>query len=145
MNLLSAMKYILIISIFLAVTGCVSKNDPRIIGTFISDKDTTLNYLEKSGDFDQSELRAFSKMLGRIKIECDGRLIRTSLDDHSITEHLNVIRQSDDSLILAKKFLCDIMHQKVLFTEDGYWLIGDFTRPEYREKFIRIKGNSAYQ
>jgi len=113
--------------------------DPRIIGTFVSDKDATLAYMQSSGEFTEQQLKLFSGLLGKLKLECDGVTVVSTMDDHTDKEPLHIIKSTNDYIIIKSLFLGKPFQSKVIFTEDGYWQVGSGALgPEYREKFVRI-------
>jgi len=121
--------------------GCTTLREPRIVGTFVSDKNATMAYLEGTGKFSDRQLKVFSGLLGKLKIECDGVSVISTVDDFTKTEPLKIIEHTDEYIIIESDFLGEPVQSKVIFTDDGYWEIGGVAGPSYREKFIRLPTN----
>jgi len=132
------MKNLFILFSVLFIVGCASKHDPRIIGTFVSDKESTVAYLIDSGKFTEHQIKVFSGLLGKLHVTCDGVNVTWTMDDFTHSEPLKVVNQTDDSIEIEYDTLGETIHQKILFTPDGYWVIGGVAGPNYREKFIRV-------
>lgn len=132
------MKNLFLLIAVILIIGCTSKHDPRIIGTFISDKASTVEYLEVSGKFTEHQIKIFSDLLGKLIVTCDGETVTWTLDDYTDSEPLKIVNRTDDYIEIESKVLGETMRQKIIFTQDGYWIIGGMAGPNYREKFIRV-------
>jgi hypothetical protein len=132
------MKIIKSLLIGFVLFGCSTTHEPRLIGTFVSDKDATMAYLEGSGKFTERQLKTFSRLLGKLKIECDGITVTSTLDDYTNKEPLKIIKSTDEYALIEYHFLGEPTQSKVIFTEDGYWEVGGIAGPNYREKFVRV-------
>lgn len=118
---------------------CTTLPDPRIVGTFVSDKDATLAYLQSSGKFTEQQLKLFSGLLEKLKLECDGVTVVSTMNDYTDKEPLRIIKSTNDYIIIESQFLGKPFQSKVTFTDDGYWQVGSgAVGPDYREKFVRI-------
>ncbi len=122
------------------------KHDPRFVGTFVSDKEATMSYLKGSGKFNDRQLALFDRLLGKLRVECDGVTIVSTLDDFTDREPLRIIKRGTENgseyIVTETELLGDKIQHKVIFTEDGYWLVGGMAGPDYREKFRRV-GNQS--
>jgi hypothetical protein len=118
--------------------GCSTLHEPRLIGTFVSDKDATMAYLEGSGKFTERQIKTFSSLLGKLKIECDGITVTSTLDDYTDKEKLKIIKKTDEYILIEDQFLGKPAQSKVIFTDDGYWVVGGIAGSFYREKFVRV-------
>ena len=120
------------------IIGCTSKPDPRIIGTFVSDKASTLAYLEESGKFTERQINVFSELLGKLRVTCDGVTMTSYMGEYTESEPLRIIKQTDDYIEIESDFSRETIHQKIIFTQDGFWVVGGAAGPNYREKFLRV-------
>jgi len=132
------MKILKFILIGFVLFGCSTRQEPRLVGTFVSDKDATMAYLEGSGKFSEKQLKTFSHLLGKLKVECNGVSVISTLDDYTDTEPLKIIKSTDEYALIESHFLGNPVQSKVVFTDDGYWEVGGIAGPDYREKFVRV-------
>jgi hypothetical protein len=132
------MKKLFLIFIVIALTGCAPKCDPRIIGTFVSDKAETLAYLEGSGAYTEKQIDVFSGLLGKLKVTCDGENVTWSMEGWTGSEPLRIIEQTDEYIVKESDFFGGTIRSKTIFTQDGYWVVGGIAGPNYREKFVRV-------
>jgi len=124
--------------ICVVLLGCTTIREPRLVGKFISDKNATMAYLEESGKFTDRQLKVYSGLLGKLIIECDGESIITTLDDYTETEPLIIVESTDEYVVTEYYVLGEQVNSKVIFTDDGYWVIGGIAGPNYREKFVKL-------
>lgn len=132
------MKILGCVLIAAVLFGCVTINDPRLIGTFVSDKEATMTYLEGSGKFSERQLKLFAHLLGKLWVECDGVSVVSKLDDFTETEPLKILTTTKDYALVESEVLGEPMQYKIIFTEDGYWVAGGIAGPDYREKFVKL-------
>lgn len=132
------MKKLFLFFVVIALAGCAPKCDPRIIGTFVSDKAETLAYLEGSGAFTEQQIDVFSGLLGKLKVICDGEKVTWSMEDYTDSHPLRIIKQTDEYIVTESDFLGGTIRSKTIFTQDGYWVVGGIAGPNYREKFRRV-------
>lgn len=132
------MKILKFLLIGFVLFGCSTIHEPRLVGTFVSDKDATMAYLEGSGKFTERQLKTFSSMLGKLKIECDGITVTSTLDGYTDKEILKIIKKTNEYILIEDQFLGESVQSKVIFTDDGYWAVGGIAGPDYREKFVRV-------
>ena len=120
-------------------------SDTRIIGTFISDKDATMEYLRSSGKFTEEKLNILSGLLGKLIMECDMVNCVSTMDAYISVEPLRILERTDEYIIVASQMLGEMVTSKLVFTEDGYWHLGNEAPGcHFREKFVRI-GHPAEQ
>jgi hypothetical protein len=132
------MKKLLFILIGIILFGCALKHDQRMVGTFVSDKETTMAYLQSTGKFSERQLEIFSRILGKLRVECDVVKCVSILDDYIDDTPYRVIERGSDYFVVESEFLYGKIQHKIVFTDDGYWAIGGGAGPDYREKFKRI-------
>lgn len=132
------MKILGCVLIAAVLFGCVTINDPRLVGTFVSDKEATMTYLEGSGKFTERQLKLFAHLLGKLRVECDGVTVVSKLDAFTETEPLKILTTTKDYALVESEVLGEPMQYKIIFTEDGYWVAGGIAGPDYREKFVKL-------
>src|SRR3990170_990400 len=137
------MRKLLYIFIGLLLFGCSPKHDPRIVGTFVSDKEATMSYLQSTGKFTDRQLTLFDSLLGKLRVECDGVTIVTTMDDFKYSEPLRIVERENEYIVTESKFLGETIKYKFIFTDDGYWSVGGISGPYYREKFKRLDKNQS--
>jgi hypothetical protein len=132
------MKKVLFVFVGLLLFGCSLKHDPRIVGTFISDKEVTMSYLQGTGKFTDRQLALFESLLGKLRVESDGVTVVSTMDDFTYSEPLRIVERESEYIVTESKFLGETIKYKFIFTDDGYWSVGGISGPYYREKFRRI-------
>jgi hypothetical protein len=133
------------IFIGLTICGCASNYDSRLVGTFVSDKDETMAYLKSAGKFTERQLSVYSRLLGKLRIECDGVTEVSIMEDFTDSQPLRVIERTSEYVVTESEVLGYKVQHKIIFTEDGYWVTGGLTGPDYREKFKRLDTSTKKQ
>ncbi len=136
------MKRYLFIVIWPLLAGCARKSDPRLSGTFISDKAATMEYLLKIAGNDPKKITAYrrlGKYFGRMKITYNGSCATTEFDGFVDTERIKIIESTDTYIILESKLLGEAVQHKLEFCDDGYWVSGGVLGAPFKEKFKKIK------
>lgn len=138
------MKTILAIIVSLIISGCSTIADKRIVGTFVSDKETTISYLRTTGKFTEKQLQLLSSIMGLWKIECDGKYVSGTLGNETYGRvPFHILEQTSQYLVIEVNLNGESSKSKLIFAEDGYWLESDSVPPYFREKFTRIKPSSS--
>ena len=139
------MKQLIMLSIIGLLAGCATQGDPRLSGTFISDKAATVAYLESSGYYKPESLELLRPMFGKLEITYNGLCITATMDGYTNTGKFRIVDSGPSYVtitdILGNEELCGAsmaFTNRLEFTEDGYWLIeADSGKHPFKEKFIR--------
>jgi len=133
------MKILTLMVLTLALAGCATTSDQRLVGTFVSDKDATVKYLLSTGKYNEKQLEVISGVLGRWKIVYEGSTVAAILDGETMGKvPLTVLDRTDEYVVVQGKFSGEITKAKLIFVDDGYWEISETAGPYYREKFTRV-------
>ena len=139
--------------------------DPRISGTFKSDKEATIKYLKSVSIPTDKQLNTWEQMYGHLYYVFDGHKISTFMEsqiidnnsgseplkiDESHSESYFFIRRSEigkdkiELIILPSPLwaLESTAFLEIELDEDGFWLepkLFPFINTPYKEKFTKIK------
>ena len=136
---------LIILGIIGLLAGCATRGDPRLYGTFISDKAATVAYLESTGYYKPESLELLRPMFGKLEITYNGLRITTTMDGHTNTGEFSIVDSGPSYVCITETLsnveLCGesmIFTNRLEFTEDGYWLIeADSGNHPFKEKFKR--------
>ena len=118
--------------------------DQRLVGTFVSDRGATVEFLQRTGKFTEQQIEAFSEVLGKWKIEYDGSKVAATFDGEIMEKiPVKVLEKNDEYVVVETQSNGEVSRAKIIFTEDGYWEVSETAGPYYREKFRRIAKPTA--
>jgi hypothetical protein len=136
------MKQLVILAIMAMVAGCATRGDPRLSGTFISDKAATLAYLESTGAYEPAKLAKLGDLFGKLEVTYDGPCVTVVLDGFTQTDPFRIADSGPDHVSIEtglgpEEFLGGevLITNRLDFTGDGYWLSGGALEPPFKEKF----------
>ena len=126
------------------LTGCATRGDPRLSGTFISDKAATVAYLESTGYYKPESLELLRPMFGKLEITYNGLLTTSSMDGRTNTGEFIIVDSGPTYVTIKsemgyKELIGEtiIFTNRLEFTDDGYWVMDADRSHPFKEKFIR--------
>ena len=132
----TVMKHKFILFFLLFITCCSTLHVGRLSGTYVSDKQATLEYLKNTGNYTPEHLNRIGKLLGKMKITYNrDNTAVVELNGDISQEKFTVTEVSSGHAVLEYNH-CD--RYEIKFDDDGYWLSGGIMPPPYMEKFKRI-------
>ena len=138
------MKQIVTSAILICAAGCGQRGDPRLSGTFVSDKAATLAYLEATGEYEAERLQKLGALLGKLEITYHGRTATTVLDGKTKTEEFKIMDSGPNHVTIETQFGSEELLGKIMmvtnrieFTHDGYWVTSTMMEPSFKEKFVK--------
>ena len=140
------MKKIIALLFVVSAFGCVQRGDPRLSGTFVSDKTATLAYLESTGKYDTNHMSKLGALLGKLEITYRGTKATTVLNGQTETENFRIVDLGTNHVTIETQFGTEeilgeiiMITNRIEFTSDGYWVTSPMMDPTFREKFVRKK------
>jgi hypothetical protein len=141
------MKKIIASLIIVSAVGCSHRGDPRLSGTFVSDKSATLAYLESTGEYDTNRLAKLGALFGRLEVTYQGTKATTLLNGREETEKFRIVDSGTNHVSIETQFGTEellgkamMVTNRIEFSSDGYWVTSPMMKESFREKFVR-KGN----
>ncbi len=138
------MKHIIALAVLVCAAGCGQRGDPRLSGTFVSDKIATLSYLESTGKYDTNRLAKLGTLFGKLEITYHGSKATTVLNGKTETEDFRIVDSGPNHVSLETQFGTEGILGKVMmvtnrieFTNDGYWVSGGMAELPFKEKFVK--------
>lgn len=117
--------------------ACAFAQSQELSGTYISDKEATLDYLRSTGAYSPEQLQKIGSVMGRMKVTFNGDTVMTELDDHKTSEQFRVAEEEADHIVILTNLDGEPVSNRIEFSPDGYWLITPGDKP-FREKFRRL-------
>ena len=138
------MKPLIILVMVGFIAGCATRGDPRLSGTFISDKATTMAYLESTGYYKPEKLELLRPMFGKLVVTYNGLLATTIMDGYTETNTFSIVDSGPTHVVIKsemgwKELIGEaiILTNRLEFTDDGYWVMDADRSHPFKEKFIR--------
>ena len=127
----------------LLLAACSSLSDPRLSGTFVSDRDATVQYLRGTGEYTADQLDKLAPLLGKMTVRYHGTM--TSIDLDGVVEEgpFRIKEVRPESTVIESQLFDDPQVYTLTFTKDGYWVEGGILQPPFKEKFVRISQQEA--
>ncbi len=126
-----------------AVAGCFFSRpeDPRLQGTFKSDRESTMAYLQSTGAYTDKQLDAMGGLYGELVVKYHRNTYTATIDGKKIRGNFRVIEQTQDTLVIEcpDGLINDTMTNRITFTDDGFWVNPYSITKPYEEKFIRVE------
>ena len=126
------------------LAGCATRGDPRLSGTFISDKAATVAYLESTGHYKPEHLDLLRPMLGKLEIAYNGLSVTSTMDGYTSTGVFSIVDSGPTHVTIRSEMehggLIDdpvVFTHRLDFTDDGYWLMEADSEHPFKEKFRR--------
>ncbi|HYQ48655.1 MAG TPA: hypothetical protein VEP69_06280 [Thermodesulfovibrionales bacterium] len=117
---------------------CSADRAGKLSGTFISDREATLDYLRSTGAYSEEQIAKIGSVLGKMKVTFTGDTVMTELDGSRTAEEFSVVEEGPDHIVILTNLSGEKrVSNRIEFTSDGYWLITPGDRP-FREKFRRL-------
>jgi hypothetical protein len=136
---------LIIIGLIIIINGCTTLHDERLIGTWISDKETTLCIMEKSRCLNERQRNWFEKNLGKLKIKYTKDDVTIWFDGEPTTEKLRIAAKDRGAVVLIGKDPFNDEEDKLFLIHfednDNYWVYSDLGN--YVEYFTRLKNDDA--
>ena len=117
--------------------ACAFAQSQELSGTYISDKEATLDYLRSTGAYSPEQLQKIGSVMGRMKVTFNGDTVMTELDDHKTSEQFRVAEEEADHIVILTNLDGEPVSNRIEFSPDGYWLVMPGDTP-FREKFRRL-------
>lgn len=132
-----------ILAVVLAMWFRSSRTDPRLEGTWRSNKEETVARWRQEGIIPANIIEGFEKqLLGKIIATYSGRTLtnKSTFDDWIETTEFRIIESGEDYVIGESftKVHNRVLRWKVRFVENGFWISNDELLEGYTEKFDRI-------
>lgn len=126
------------------LAGCARRGDPRLSGTFISDKAATVAYLESTGYYKPESLELLRPMFGKLEITYNGFSMTSTMDGHTNTGVFSIVDSGPSHVTIRSEMdFGELIEEPVVFThrldftDDGYWLMEADSEHPFKEKFKR--------
>ncbi|NJD56133.1 MAG: hypothetical protein FIA94_06970 [Nitrospirae bacterium] len=113
---------------------CSAEQPRKLSGTFISDKEATLDYLRSTGAYSEEQIAKLGSVLGKMKVTFTGDTVMTELDGSKTAEEFSVVEEDADHVVILTNLEGEPVRNRIEFSPDGYWLITPGDKP-FREKF----------
>ena len=118
-----------------------SRTEPRLQGTWRSNKEETVARWRHEGVFPEKGIAQFeNEILGKMIVTCSGKHYCETTDDKTIVGTYRVVESGEDFVVIEgyskvwKRYLRTTMR----FVPNGYWLENDQIIKGYSEKFDRV-------
>ena len=138
------MNKLIMLAIIGLLAGCATRGDPRLSGTFISDKAATVAYLESTGYYKPENLELLRPMFGKLVVTYNGLLATTTMDGHTRTGEFSIVDSGPSHVTIRSEIeYGELIEEPVVFThrldftDDGYWLMEADSEHPFKEKFKR--------
>jgi len=118
--------------------ACAFAQSQELSGTYISDKEATLDYLRSTGAYSPEQLQKIGSVMGRMKVTFNGDTVMTELDDHKTSEQFRVAEEEADHIVILTNLDGEPVSNRIEFSPDGYWLVNPPGEKPFREKFRRV-------
>ena len=126
------------------LAGCATRGDPRLSGTFISNKAATVAYLESTGYYKPESLELLRPMFGKLEITYNGFSMTSTMDGHTNTGVFSIVDSGPSHVTIRSEMEYGELIGKTIyitnhleFTSDGYWVMDADQSHPFKEKFIR--------
>jgi len=117
--------------------ACAFAQSQELSGTFISDKEATLDYLGSTGAYSEEQIAKIGSVLGEMKVTFTGDTVMTELDGSRTSEQFRVAEEEADHIVILTNLDGEPVSNRIEFSPDGYWLVMPGDTP-FREKFRRL-------
>ena len=135
------MKLVITSLVMLAcAVGCVRRGDPRLEGSFVSDKEATLEYLASVKYGTPEGVERFSQRLGKLTLTLRGTTcVHSGLEGYT---NCGTILESGTNHLIIRFPMPEgaAITNRIDFTPDGLWsTILTGSHLFYREKFRKLQ------
>ena len=140
--------------------------DPRLNGTFKSDKEATITYLESTRNLRDEQRHFFNQIFGHLTLVFNGHKMESVMEPHTIKGYAGeddrnsegwsdksyffVAMSNKDNIIIVDLpspiwNLNDAEEVQIEFDQDGFWVYSSFINslfsgePPFKEKFKKIR------
>jgi len=118
--------------------ACAFAQSQELSGTYISDKEATLDYLRSTGVYSPEQLQKIGSVMGRMKVTFNGDTVMTELDEHKTSEQFKIVEQGAGYITILTNLDGESVQNRIEFVSDGYWLVNPPGERPFREKFRRV-------
>jgi len=118
--------------------ACAFAQSQELSGTYISDKEATLDYLRSTGAYSPEQLQKIGSVMGRMKVTFNGDTVMTELDEHKTSEQFKIVEQGAGYITILTNLDGESVQNRIEFVSDGYWLVNPPGERPFREKFRRV-------
>ena len=122
----------------MVLAACAFAHPQELSGTFISDKEATLDYLRSTGVYSPEQLQKIGSVMGRMKVTFNGDTVMTELDEHKTSEQFKIVEQGAGYITILTNLDGESVQNRIEFVSDGYWLVNPPGERPFREKFRRV-------
>ena len=138
------MNKLIMLAIIGLLAGCATRGNPRLSGTFISNKAATVAYLESTGYYKPESLELLRPMFGKLEITYNGLSMTSTMDGYTKTSRFSIVDSGPSYVSIKSKMGHEELIGKTIyitnhleFTSDGYWVMDADQSHPFKEKFIR--------
>ena len=118
--------------------ACAFAQSQELSGTYISDKEATLDYLRSTGVYSPEQLQKIGSVMGRMKVTFNGDTVMTELDEHKTSEQFKIVERGSGYITILTNLDGESVQNRIEFVSDGYWLVNPPGERPFREKFRRV-------
>ena len=122
----------------MVLAACAFAQLQELSGTFISDKEATLDYLRSTGVYSPEQLQKIGSVMGRMKVTFNGDTVMTELDEHKTSEQFKIVEQGAGYITILTNLDGESVQNRIEFVSDGYWLVNPPGEKPFGEKFRRL-------
>ena len=104
----------------MVLAACAFAQLQELSGTFISDKEATLDYLRPTGAYSPEQLQKIGSVVGWMKVTFKGDTVMAELDDHKTSEQFKIVEQGSGYVIILTSLAGEPVQNRMEFVSDGY-------------------------
>lgn len=140
------MRFHLLLSLLVVTccSGCGSKGDARLEGTYTLDSTATMEFLKSSGNFNDETLAGFQRSMNRpMQLTFTSDRATTVIEGVGVSRKYSVVDKSADHVTIESESTQEEVQlgapepkYRIEFTDDGFWRTGIGTE-SVREKFVK--------
>jgi len=114
--------------------------DPRLAGTFQSDKAATLADLRSTGAYTAQKLGDMENLFGKLRVSYSKHFLFSEFEGQTNQRQYTIVTDKPEYLIIETiaPLRSNPVRYRLTFTPDGYWLSEGALPPGFREKFTRV-------
>gem|GEM_PF-2909286 len=119
--------------------------DPRLAGTFQSDKEATLEYLRSTGAYSAEKLEELGARFGKLRVAYTRNYIRSVFEGQTNQGPFKIVEVAPQHVLIETTVppRNTPVRYRLTFTADGYWLSGGVLPEGFKEKFARTANPPA--
>ena len=116
----------------------------QLNGSYRSDKEATMNYLNSTGHYTKEQLKLFDRILGKLEVSYSQTTATTIMDGTITTNTYHILDSGPDYMVVTytnKPLLPGdsptILTSRLDLVPDGYWQSEGGMEAPYKEKFTQ--------